>query len=269
MLGLDPKWIWRSLLMKMKKLSFIIAILTFIATILLGGILILTDSFLEGNSSKYNPDKVEQASDSLLKGRSIIFLGSSVTRGVGLKGVSFVDFLEAKHSIAAYKEAVSGTTLVDSSDKSYIKRMEANLSPDIKADLFACQLSTNDATQGHPLGFASDSHSLEDFDVATICGAIEYIICYAQATWNCPVVFYTAIKFDSELYAEMVPLLYELQSKWEKLYIIDLWNNETLNSIDGKSFRLYAKDPIHPTKAGYLEWWLPEIEKGLVQALAP
>jgi len=33
---------------------------------------------------------------------------------------------------------------------------------------------------------------------------MEYIICYAKQTWNCPVLFYTGTKYDSEQYAEMV-----------------------------------------------------------------
>ena len=52
-------------------------------------------------------------SDSPINGKTVIFLGSSVTFGYGSLGVSFADFLEKTDGITAVKEAVSGTTLVD------------------------------------------------------------------------------------------------------------------------------------------------------------
>lgn len=48
--------------------------------------------------------------------------------------------------------------------------------------MFVCQLSTNDATNGLPLGSVSSGRELNDFDTQTVAGAIEYIVCYAQET---------------------------------------------------------------------------------------
>ena len=62
-----------------------------------------------------------------------------------------MEYLAARDGIVYVKEAVSGTTLVDNGETSYIARMKANI-PDQKADLFICQLSTNDATTGQPMG---------------------------------------------------------------------------------------------------------------------
>ncbi len=57
---------------------------------------------------------------------------------------------------------------------SYIQRMLNNVDPDQQIDLVVCQLSTNDASKGMPLGDFGD-------DTATItAGAIEYIIRYAK-----------------------------------------------------------------------------------------
>lgn len=83
-------------------------------------------------------------SSKILAGK-IIFLGSSVTYGAASQGVSFVDFLTSHDQCVVYKEAVSGTTLVDDGPDSYISRMKKLQVS--KADLFVCQLSTNDATQ--------------------------------------------------------------------------------------------------------------------------
>ena len=49
--------------------------------------------------------------------KRIIFLGSSVTFGSASGGVSFADIICEKNGYEMIKEAVSGTTLVDSDDK--------------------------------------------------------------------------------------------------------------------------------------------------------
>ena len=225
------------------------------------GVRVFTSTF-EGNDRMYSPDKVEADPDSPLNGKTIIFLGSSVTQGTGGMDTSFVEFLEAKDGVIPVKEAVSGTTLVTVDDTSYIPRMKT-IDPNVEADVFVCQLSTNDASQGIPLGTVSDSFDRNSFDVSTVAGAIEYIISYARDTWDCPVVFYTGTKYDSPEYGKMVELLLEIQGKWD-IDVIDLWNNETLNQIDDETRKLYMPlDGIHPSRAGYLLWWLPEFESTL------
>lgn len=90
---------------------------------------------------QYDPANVQALAASPLQGKKIIFLGSSVTFGSNSNEVSFVEYLAARDGIEYVKEAVSGTTLVDNGDSSYIARMKANI-PDQQADLFICQLST-------------------------------------------------------------------------------------------------------------------------------
>ena len=143
-----------------------------------------------------------------------------------------------------------------------MKEIDENIS----ADAFVCQLSTNDATKEMPLGEISDSINMNDFDTQTVAGAIEYIIAYAKETWNCPVVFYTQSKYDSEHYEKMVDLLLKIQKKWN-ITVIDLWNNDEINSITDEQRKIYLVDNIHPTKAGYKEWWLPEFQKCLYEII--
>lgn len=222
--------------------------------------------FKEGNASKYNIEKVETITESSLSGKKIIFLGSSVTLGMAAKNTSFVDYIEKKDSVKAIKEAVSGTTLVDNGRDSYVQRMLNKLDKNINIDGFVCQLSTNDISKNLPLGEISESKNLQDFDTTTITGAIEYIICYSQQTWNCPIVFYTSTKYESEAYDKMVFRLLELQKKWN-IKVINMWDDEEMNNIDDAHRKLYMNDDVHPTKAGYLEWWTPQIEKYLYEYL--
>ncbi len=197
-----------------------------------------------------------------LRGKTLIFLGSSVTYGSAAGGTSFVEYLRVQEKCTTIKEAVSGTTLVDNGDSSYVQRMIKNLPKDREVDHFICQLSTNDATQNKPLGRISDSKDLADFDTGTIIGAVEYIICYAKETWGCPVSFYTGTRFDNTLYGKMVDALYDLKEKWD-IGIIDLWNDEEMNGISDELYQKYMSDPIHPTAEGYRVWWLPKFVEHL------
>ena len=79
-----------------------------------------------------------------LKNKTILFLGSSVTYGSAANGVSFVDMIGDLCGANCIKYAVSGTTLVNINEASYVSRLKS-ISPSIKPDLFVCQLSTNDA----------------------------------------------------------------------------------------------------------------------------
>lgn len=197
-----------------------------------------------------------------LQDKTIIFLGSSVTYGSSAGGVSFVEMIAESTGCIAVKEAVSGTTLVDNGADSYIARMK-ELAVE-KADGFVCQLSTNDASRGLPLGEVSKSTDMATFDTSTVAGAMEYIIAYARKHWQCPIAFYTNAKYDDDAYEAMIKLLYKLQEKWQ-IYIIDLWNDEEFNHISEEQYKEYMADRIHPTEKGYRQWWMPVIQTAMTR----
>ena len=247
------------------KLKIVISILLMV--IFVSGIYVsnMFGFFNRGNYGEYSLKNTTTIENSPIKDKTVIFLGSSVTYGYGSMGVSFADFLEKTDETIAVKEAVSGTTLVDVKDNSYVSRMKT-IDKNIKADAFVCQLSTNDATKEIPLGEISISYDINDFDTQTIAGAIEYIIVYAKNTWDCPVVFYTQAKYDSDHYEKMVNLLFETQDKWD-ITVIDFWNDAEINNITEEQRKIYLIDHIHPTKAGYKEWWLPKFQETLYEVI--
>lgn len=228
-----------------------------------------------GNSDDYAYTSLAKHPANALTGKTILFLGSSVTDGAAAKGQSFVEWLAQVDGVHAIKEAKSGTTLVDKTSilakvafgngDSYVKRLLA-LDTETPVDAVVCQLSTNDATMKLPLGAISDSAELASFDTHTITGAMEYIIRYCTDTWHCPVVFYTGSYYESDAYSAMVTRLHELQKKWD-IDVIDLYTDEAFNAIDAESYALYMFDKIHPTMAGYSQWWGPEMEKQLIDIL--
>ncbi len=97
----------------MKKLKIIFSIFLVLVIAAGGYVGNMLGVFNEGNYGEYSLKNTEAISDSPISGKTIIFLGSSVTAGYGSLGVSFADFLEKTDGITAIKEAVSGTTLVD------------------------------------------------------------------------------------------------------------------------------------------------------------
>ena len=216
---------------------------------------------LEGNAEEYSLDKVRPIDGSPLEGKNIAFLGSSVTLGASSLRVSFADYIAKRNGADYVKDAVSGTTLADKGVNSYIARMK-KMDKREEFDLFIVQLSTNDATQKVELGEVKGAG--EEYDKDTVCGAIEYIIEYVASTWQCPVVAYTNAYYESKEYAAMVQALYKIRDEYG-IGVIDLYTDEAFNDITEEQRSLYMADEIHPTKAGYLEWWTPRMEEYLYE----
>lgn len=177
-----------------------------------------------------------------LKNKTILFLGSSVTYGSASNGVSFVDMIEELCGASCIKEAVSGTTLVDLDEKSYISRLKS-IATSIHPDLFVCQLSTNDAAK--------------KLDINEIEKSICFILDYVKNTFGCPIVFYTGTYYENNEYMKMIALLYDIKKKYD-FYILDLYNDEDMLAVSEKDYQRYMQDPIHPTLLGYREWWTPK-----------
>jgi lysophospholipase L1-like esterase len=61
-------------------------------------------------------------------------------------------------------------------------------------------------------------------------------------------------------------LLKQIAEKWS-IKVIDLWEDETFNAITPEQRALYLADAIHPTQAGYRDWWTPYMEPVLYEAI--
>jgi len=177
-----------------------------------------------------------------LAGKTVLFLGSSVTYGSAAGGISFADIMAEQLGFTCIKEAVSGTTLADLDDSSYVARLK-KVDPGLRPDLFICQLSTNDAGRGIPL--------------AEVEQAIRWILRYVRSTFGCPVLFYTGTFFESQPYRAMIDLLYRLREEIP-FSILDLYHDEEMLSVSEENYQRYMSDPVHPTLAGYREWWTPK-----------
>ena len=221
-----------------------------------------------GNAEEYSVANTETIENSPVSGNVYFWLGSSVTYGAESEGETMADFFAKKWSCTSVKEAVSGTTLSTKAPNSYVERFEKYLQSADRAehlDGFICQLSTNDTRYPDDLGIIMPAFitGSDAFDTATTFGAMEYIIAKAKETWDCPVYFYTNPPYSNAVYPGIVDGLMKIAEKWD-VKIIDLYHDEQFNQISDEQRALYMSDSVHPTKAGYREWWLPKFEEALI-----
>ncbi|MHA8111261.1 SGNH/GDSL hydrolase family protein [Lactobacillaceae bacterium Melli_B4] len=220
-------------------------------------------NIIKGNDELYAPSKQFYNPNSRLNDKRIVFLGSSITSGITARGDSFVDFLRIEHGVNAQKEAISGTTLAGNDDDSYVSRLKQKVDPNQSLDVFICQLSINDQRKDKPLGEVNKSFDIENFDINTTIGAIEYIIAYVNQHWDCPIVFFTCLSKPDSEYELLRNKLFHLQRKWN-FEIIDIWGNNYIHRLNDKHPE-YMADDCHPTRAGYRYCWTPVFVRELDQ----
>lgn len=250
---------------------------------------------VSANDTSFSVASTEKRADSPLDGKTIYWLGSSVTYGSASEVESMADFLAALTGCKSVKEAVSGTTIYDdggsgdSGLRSYTRRLKngANFDKTAKVDAFICQISTNDARNDRlsKWGKASDLTDLDSslYDISTTLGGVDFIISYAIETWNCPVYFYSGAYFgDSGTrknsnptgtnYGKLVDEVKKIAKKWQdddyKVEVIDLFNDKDFNAaVSDEYYEWATSDAIHPRRAGYRQWWTPYFEAYLSNSL--
>jgi len=250
----------------------------------------------DANDDAYSVKNVVRREESPLAGKTVYWLGSSVTFGSAAKEESMADYLAALTGCVSKKEAVSGTTIYDdggtgdSGARSYTRRLKNSTVFDRteQVDAFICQISTNDARSNRLSKWGSVTDDIvtnkEVFNRGTTLGGVEYIIAYAIETWDCPVYFYSGSYFGDDGvrkgtnpkgsdYKRLVDEVKKVCEKWTELGyevgVIDLYGDETFNSkVTDSYYQWCMSDAIHPKRAGYLQWWTPYIENRLAVDLA-
>lgn len=251
------------------------------------------------NHTDFYASNVERVEGSSLAGKTIYWLGSSVTYGAASEGEAVPEFLAAKTGAVCKKDAVSGTTIFDdgltenTGVKSYTRRLAESTVFDKTehVDAFICQISTNDAISYRldKRGYVTDELITDKafFDRSTTLGGVEYIIAYVMETWDCPVYFYSGSNFQDSghgartngdpsgtEYGKLVSQVKVAVQKWQELGydvdVIDLFNDQTFNlQVSDAYYKWCVSDAIHPKRAGYLNWWMPYFEQFLTVRLDP
>ncbi len=222
-----------------------------------------------GNKEEYSVASTPVIENSPLRGKSFLFLGSSVTYGEKSFGESIPDFLAKRHQCTCVKEAVSGTTLMDkttSAGKSYVARLEDYLGKADRAsflDGFVLQLSTNDISYRDQWGSVTSDEEKDasKFNKQTTIGAMEYIFATITETYHCPLYLFSNSRYN-DYYGELVGLAIPATAKWNATFI-NLHDDVAFNNITPEQHERYMDDNIHPSRCGYRDWWLPKFEEAL------
>jgi lysophospholipase L1-like esterase len=208
-----------------------------------------------------------------LAGKTVYYLGSSITRGErGLNGnTSFVEQIAELTGNTYEKNAVSGTALAwRGNGSSYAERLTGTYdgvqftwAPSSLPDALVVQFSTNDFSQGIALGTVTDGTAPESFDKATTLGAIESIIAKTkELSPNTKVVFY--IGYVKSTWGSLKAfqsagdsLKTTLAHKWG-IEVIDLLSADFIK-VGGAEAQSYLADDIHPNELGYIGVFTPVI----------
>ena len=95
---------------------------------------------LPGNAESYGMDRLDAMEGSPLEGKKILFLGSSVTYGAASLREGIPEYFAVRLGAEVTKEAVSGTTLTDDSNSSYVHRLLTKVDPATPYSLVVVQL---------------------------------------------------------------------------------------------------------------------------------
>lgn len=254
-------------------------------------ITVKTKDIINGNHSRYSPSDSKELvpapgnGNNNLTGRKLLFLGSSITKGLGAENTSFADYIRVRDKAKVNKLAENGTTMARPSvADSYVRRLHNNDPESFVPDIFVCQLSLNDslAKNNVKLGTLPVIESgdlspavLQDLydNSTTVGGAIGYITAYASYYWpDSQIVFFTVRNngYNTQ-YIKMRTMLYDAQKQYGNIKIIDMWSIKELTNLknDLSTFCLYMRDDNHPKMAGYLYQWTPVFEKKLDAWMPP
>lgn len=219
-----------------------------------------------GNSKQYSVDKAQTSQNTEITDKEILFLGSSFTNGYKSDGESFVDYLQKVNGVYPLKLSENKSKMIGDKKDCYIPRLK-ELSKEHRPHFFMCELSPYDAMGKMKMGELADNYRIDSFDTTTLIGTLEYIVCYAQETWRCPVIFYTCPNVEDEDYEDMIKALEQVCDKWN-LKMLDLYNDDDFKTLDDKEMKLYFDEPFCPTKAGYKELITPKFEDFIIEFMS-
>ena len=208
----------------------------------------------------------EELSAHPLYGKTVYHLGSSISYGYANGGKSFAEQIARLTGSTAVKETMSGTTLSSQEGNSYVQRF-AGFTFDDNPEFLVLQLSTNDFTKANiTLGSVGTETDSQKINTQSTAGAIDYIA--AETKYQSPetkiIVYTCGVKpnwgFKAQYSGFINSQLKMLQSKWDNLVVVDLFNAE-------KVYTGWMSDDIHPTGQEYANLFTPNLINKMVEIL--
>ncbi len=216
-------------------------------------------AFLEGNSRRYDLSSAPSFQDSILRGRRVIWLGSSLSCGRKADGSTAASWLEAMSGcVIAADLSAEGSRLCTDVHNSGIARLRALASSVREADILIVELGDADVS---PLGRITEGFDRFACDTKTVLGAAEYIISFAREMFRCDVCFFTPYAKNNPSLRLLIEKMRTVKDKWE-CGLLDLGTLDPQALSPGER-KLYFAGKNDLTRAGYRDWLMPEIYRQL------
>lgn len=213
-----------------------------------------SDSRLDGYSGQ--PFKVNE--DSILKGRSVLFLGDSIVsseRDTSLFYRGWADRIGKVNAMSYVNNGKSGTSFSTQKSDRIISYL--NVIGRKSFDYVITNGGVNDAWVSAPVGKITDSFDVKDFNTATFAGALEEFFYTVKqkyptaivgyiCTFSMPSASYGSVSNMTAYYAAAK----QICEKWG-VHCLDLYNNtEFCRDVLQTHTTTYMADHVHPNGAG-------------------
>ena len=213
-----------------------------------------TNALWDGYSGQ--PFKIDE--NSILKGRSVLFLGDSIVssqRDTSLFYCGWADRIGIVNGMNYINKGKSGTSMsTKKNDRiiTYLKEMAGN-----DYDYIITNGGVNDAWVSAPVGTVSNGFYIDDFDTSTFAGALEEFFFFAREIYPDSIIGYIctfsmpAAKggnlADMSAYYDVAK---QICKKWD-VHCLDIYNNtEFCKNVLKTHTTQYMADNVHPNGAG-------------------
>ncbi len=202
-------------------------------------------------------------------GKSVYSDGDSVAAGDGSEHYAYSEFIRDNNSMSLVNLAKGGTTFAyrQGRNDSICERIE-NMQGDYSYILF--EGGYNDVFRGLPLGSVSDGKNPSDFDLFTMCGALEKICFEMKSKYpNTKKLFVLGHRLNDKYQARQEQawkLIVKILDKWEIPYVDITAETGFDSDCYEADNQIFANDDgVHPTQYAYDKYYVPPIESKLKQ----
>jgi hypothetical protein len=204
----------------------------------------------EGNGKSYLPKR----RPSPLKGKRILFLGSSIFSGEESRGISLPDYLDKTTGSSSKTLLLQGGDLFAERNDSYLRAIQ-HCSSHETYDALIVAFTGWDYLASLPfLPGKGKRKSLKE--------VLEILVEKAAELYACPVYFLSWPFPENEAYLQQV-LFLRAWAKDASVSLIDGFLGES-QALTKEKRSLYFAPYFHATLAGYRDFYLPKIEQALL-----
>ena len=208
--------------------------------------------------------------ESVLKGKTAIFLGDSVAYGYHTGGNGFGYYVDSIVDLADYTNAaVSSATLNTSTQSTNNVINQINSYKGNSYDYVILQGGFGDLRDKPTLGNITEGYDVRNLDTTTFAGAVEYTLYLTTTYWNNAKIGYIisyysprsnqGVRPDFNKSKEYWDVVKAACNKWNVSYL-DLFEGSTMYNGEVKSYtelldvynaNYISVDGVHPTAEGY------------------